>query len=915
MNSPLDRIDLDDIAGWQGRVRALNAATGRFRTAAARVGAEIVATAQRQRDTEAAAANSAAQLAAQKLDAASAQAVRAAETLATRMFDQLCPGGAGMPFDSAQWRSPDLVGIGLPTHLRAGSWRGVPVALPLLSARGWSVSGDPARTADFLRGVVLRLISSAQPGRLQISCFDPNLSGTLGAFGGLREDDRAAEILPPTMTSTAELETHIKDLVATISRRADRLNQFGYQSFEQMQRENRRLTESFRVLVLLDYPAGIDARLQQEVKRVVTSAAGRGVFVLVQHNTEVVPAPDVVPAEVTDQLSGITGSGTGWASTVLPSVRIEHENAPGARECAAVAAAVATAAAGAALDSVSLSEVLVPPARRLARVEDELHVHIGLDEKGEPTGLRLRSSNPPLPNVLIGGAVGQGKSNLLLTLIHGLAAAYAPRDLEMYLLDFKQGLEFSVLGPGPDRNYWLPHARVLGVFADREFGLAVLRHVTQQLEVRSTLFRELGNITDIASLAPDVERRPPRILLVLDEFQTLLSEDDEIAVEATELLEKLVRQGRAYGIHLVLATQTLQGIQRLAVKRDAIFNQVPYRIVLRTSENDSQELLSPRNTAAAGLRFRGQAIVNDSLGAVDANKEVLIAHADKSELADLRLELWRTAPTPPPRIFSQEDPAALLDTVRRHHDTLRTGEESRRLWLGLPVSVEETPVAFELRPEPGAGLVILGDDAATALGVLSGAAVSLAISARGAGDRFLFLDLLPADPQISRARDTLLRTMRNLGADVDIVGRAEVSATLIDLAERIASRDGTEPPIHLLAFGLHRAVRLDAGIGGTARDALQTVVTEGATVGVFLLGWWNRLKSCVDQLGYNHGVGAHLFLRHPLDGIREICGSGTVWAPRPFRGLLNDGMADEPRAVVTFVAPTPTEASAIVRSV
>ncbi|MFD6101176.1 FtsK/SpoIIIE domain-containing protein [Nocardia salmonicida] len=914
MTGSLDKIDLDDIPGWEARIRALNATTNRFVTAGKRVSAQIASKAQRQREAEHAAANSAAQQALAKLDEATGQAFRSAKTHAITKFAQLCPGAAGLPFDSRNWATTGIVGTVLPTHVRIGSSSGVPVAMPLLSTRGCSIGGDPAITADFVRGLVLRLIASAPPGRLQVTCYDPNLSGTLGVFGALREDDRAAEILPPTMTSITELEEHVKGLVTTISRRADQLNQFGYTTFEQMLRESRRVSENYRVLVLLDYPAGIDHAVQQEVKRVVASAAGRGVFVLVQNNTEVVPAQDVVPAEATDQLSRITGSNRTWTCTHHPALRIEHEPTPSARECSAVAVNVATNAADAALDTVALTEVLVPRPRRLARVTDELRVDLGVDEKGDPAGIRLRSSNPPLPNVLIGGAVGQGKSNLLLTLIHGLAAAYTPQDLEMYLLDFKQGLEFSVLGPGPGRNYWLPHARVLGVFADREFGLAVLRHVAQQLEVRSTLFRELGNITDIATLAPNVDQRPPRILLVLDEFQALLTEDDEIAVEATELLEKLVRQGRAYGIHVVLATQTLQGIQRLAVKRDAIFNQVPYRIVLRTTENDSQELLAPRNTAAATLRFRGQAIINDSLGAPEANKEVLIAHADKSELADLRLELWKHAAGRPPRIFSQEDPASLLDTVRRHHGTLATTDESRRMWLGLPVSVDETPVMLECRPEPGAGLVIVGDDATTALGVLSGIAISLAISARGEGDTFLFLDLLPPDPQTSRARDTLLRTLRNLGADIDVVVRADVSARLITLAADLADRDGSEPAVHVLAFGLHRAVRLDAGIGVTARDALQALATEGATVGVFIVGWWNRLKTCIDQLGYSHGIGTHLFLKHPLDGVREICGSATSWSSRPNRGLLNDGLTDEPRSVVTFLAPPATEASAIVRS-
>ena len=51
----------------------------------------------------------------------------------------------------------------------------------------------------------------------------------------------------------------------------------------------------------------------------------------------------------------------------------------------------------------------------------------------------------------------------------------------------------------------------------------------------------------------------PRVLLVIDEFQELFVADDKLAQDASLLLDRLVRQGRAFGVHVLLGSQTLGG--------------------------------------------------------------------------------------------------------------------------------------------------------------------------------------------------------------------------------------------------------------------------------------------------------------------------------------------------------------------
>ena len=81
----------------------------------------------------------------------------------------------------------------------------------------------------------------------------------------------------------------------------------------------------------------------------------------------------------------------------------------------------------------------------------------------------------------------------------------------------------------------------------------------------------------------------PRIVFVVDEFQEFFVEDDKIAQESSLLFDRLVRQGRAFGMHVLLGSQTLGGAFSLA--RTTI-DQMAIRIALQCSETDAHLILS-----------------------------------------------------------------------------------------------------------------------------------------------------------------------------------------------------------------------------------------------------------------------------------------------------------------------------------
>ncbi|MEU4607237.1 FtsK/SpoIIIE domain-containing protein [Kribbella sp. NPDC023972] len=832
------------------------------------------------------------------VDAKTAEALATAEPTARRLADRLAPGLASIPPNDARWRSRQLVGAGIPAYVRVGELDpGTPVAAPLLRTNGWKVTADRNESARrLLQSVALRLVAAAEPFRLRIDAFDPRLTGTMGLLGHLTT--KYPQLVPRATHTAEQLHAVLSGLVDVSSLRASRQAQLGHKRFEDLIRETGRVTDPYRLVILFDYPAGIDTLAQRDLLRLAATGGERGICFLVHHDPSMTPENDVDTKQLLDLLTPVAITNEKVELPQLPGVPAKLDPAFDANVAAGICDVVAELAEIAVLPTIEFDTTLPDRSTWWQPVKDELSTVIGYDDR-TPALVRLRSGNPALPHVLVGGAVGQGKSNLLLVMIHGLAARYAPADLEMYLLDFKHGVEFSALGPAAEREHWLPHVRVLGVHSDRAFGLAVLRHLSDELARRSEIFKSHGNVADIAELAPGPDR-PPRILVVLDEFQVLLEDDDELADEAAKLLERLVRLGRAYGVHVVLATQTIEGVKRLSTRRDSIFGQVPYRIALKTTPADAQAILRNGNTAAAELQFRGEAVLNANFGSPDDNQHVLVSFADKPVLDELRRELWvKSGTTHPPRVFHLAEPARLVDTAAA------VKPELGRPWTGLPIAVTEAPVPVEVRPEPGAGVLVLGDGPADALGVLSGLALSAAAAAVDP-PRFVFMDGTNSSPTVADGKDALIQALRQLGCEVETVDKHDdVVPRLFSL--RDAVRNGQiSGETYLLGYGFHGVPKMQLHAEGffeSPANALQDIVRDGPAQGLITFGWWNRLHVCTEQLGYGRAnVATHLFLKHPQDGVRAVCGPLVRWASEPHRALLWDGLHPEAQVVVPFAA-------------
>jgi S-DNA-T family DNA segregation ATPase FtsK/SpoIIIE len=223
---------------------------------------------------------------------------------------------------------------------------------------------------------------------------------------------------------------------------------------------------------------------------------------------------------------------------------------------------------------------------RWARSEtDRLRVPIGVDEGGGPVTLDLKESaqGGSGPHGLCVGATGSGKSELLRTLVLGLAATHSPAELNLVLVDFKGGATFLGLAGLPHVSAVITNLADELTLVDR-MADALAGEVTRRQE----LLRSAGNLVGVVEYASarraGADLPPlPALFVVVDEFSELLTQRPELI----ELLVTIGRLGRSLGIHLLLASQRLdEGRLR------GLESHLSYRIALRTfSASESRAVL------------------------------------------------------------------------------------------------------------------------------------------------------------------------------------------------------------------------------------------------------------------------------------------------------------------------------------
>ena len=198
------------------------------------------------------------------------------------------------------------------------------------------------------------------------------------------------------------------------------------------------------------------------------------------------------------------------------------------------------------------------------------------------------------PHALLAGTTGAGKSELLRTLVAGLAVASSPDHLTFVLIDYKGGSTFDACAQ-------LPH--VVGVVTDLDDRLAdrALRCLHAELRRREQLLRVVGAADLAAYRRLAVGEVLPRLVVVIDEFAALVSEQPDFL----HALVGIAQRGRSLGVHLILATQRPSG-----VISDDIRANTNLRLALRLHDiADAIDVVGDRAPAAIPRGLAGRAVM------------------------------------------------------------------------------------------------------------------------------------------------------------------------------------------------------------------------------------------------------------------------------------------------------------------
>ncbi len=696
-----------------------------------------------------------------------------------------------------------------------------------------------------LNNIILRLLANTPPGRISFTIIDP--VGLGQNFAGLMHLADFEETLINRRIWTQR--DHIEERLAELNEHIEKVIQMylrnEYETIADYNEQAGSVAEKYHFLIIADFPANFSETAARRLQSIIQSGPRCGVYTLLHWDLRQ-PLPEgLVPGELRKNGVYLKKERAEWffpRENVHPGSALVLDAPPEPPLAIDLVHRIGQASIDSNRVEVPFSQV-APPGGQLWTGDTTGELRVAIGRTGATKLQYLSIGKGTRQHALFAGKTGSGKSTLFHVIITNLALSCSPDEVEFYLIDFKKGVEFKCYA-----THRLPHARVVAIESDREFGLSVLHRVDQELKRRGDMFRKLG-VQDIAGYKRAGGREPvPRSLLIIDEFQEFFVQDDEISQTASLLFDRIVRQGRAFGIHVLLGSQTLGGAYTLA---RATLGQMVIRVALQCSEADAYLIMDDNNPAPRLLSRPGEGIYNDAAGALEGNSPFQVVWLSDSE-RDARLEEVRELAVeklgphyPAPIVFEGNAPAAIAENplLRAALDTPPAEAPAHgRAWFGAPNSIKGPTEALFQR-QSGSHLLIVGQNDEAIVTSLGLSITALAAQYPSGFARFVFLspDGRAASPLIDRLASIL-------GSAISVAQPHEAADAVKSLAAELQSRINGESapdvgPIYLLIHNLHRFKKLrnedDFNFSGSsepsAADQLNTLLTEGGTYGIHVI--------------------------------------------------------------------------------
>ncbi|MCH7228542.1 FtsK/SpoIIIE domain-containing protein [Haloferula sp. A504] len=727
----------------------------------------------------------------------------------------------------------------------------LPLALGFPGQGSLLFEGDATEAAGAIHSVVLRLLGHFPPGRVAFTFIDAVGLGRDHAGLMHLADYEDTLIHGRIWTQSAQIEERLAELNEHVEKVIQMYLRNEYATITEYNEKAGAIAEKYQFVVISGLPAGFSDTAMGRLRSLAASGARCGVFLLIQLEKPL--ADPALEAELRQTCLCLKQEDGVWRIAGRPGT-VVLDRAPEDSLETELVHRFGKASVDSNRIEVPFNSIAPEGEWWCEETGDELRVPIG--RTGARKLQQLAIGKGTRQHALIAGKTGSGKSTLFHVMITNLALHCSPEEVEFYLVDFKKGVEFKCYG-----TRRLPHARVVAIESDRQFGLSVLHRVDEELRRRGELFREHG-VQDVAGYRRATGGKLPRTLLMIDEFQEFFTEDDGIGQEASLLLDRIVRQGRAFGIHAILGSQTLGGAYTLA---RATLGQMVIRIALQCNEADAYLIMDDDNPAPRLLTRPGEGIYNDNAGALAANspfQTVWLSEEERNERLDevAALARKRGIAMPAPVVFEGNAPADLKENDRLAAVLAEPPVEkpkAGRIWLGAPNSIKG-PTEAVLRRQSGSNLLVVGQGEDRMKALMSAALVSLSAQYPAGSARFVVLDpegeggdlaamlkTLPQEGEVHQPGD-LAGVMAKLAARLEAGGEDEVFVFIRDLQRFKALREEED-------FGFS----FDEPSAGAASPAkvFRELIGEGAPAGIHLIvgvdtwnnvGRWIPRKSMAD---------------------------------------------------------------------
>lgn len=734
---------------------------------------------------------------------------------------------------------------------------------------------------DQLRMMLLKLFMAFPAGKLEATMIDPlELGETFALFTKLGEEQ--SRIIDTKIWSQ---EKDISEAINILRQKLETMTQaYGNDKTTRLKKE------SVRVLAITDFPTGFSQNALRDLQAIVRKSASYGVCVFIWANSEEIAKLQASQQSIFNEIKQMLHVATATGSGALKLETAKHDNVFLHLDSMAKAQEHTHAIINTLIKGIHHSQkIIVRFEDMYDGIEDpnnwfaentvgEFAIPIGI--KGASIIVKMivgKTDGSTAHHALIAGQTGAGKSTLLHTIIMSTLLNYSPDEAQLYLVDFKEGVEFKTYS-----KLNLPSIRVVAIDCEREFGLNILKELQKEMKRRYDLFKREADREEISDYRKVTGKKIPKILVVFDEVQELFrgASDDSISKECENILGELLTLGRAAGIHIILASQNFNLISSI---KPTLFAHAAIRIAIKGSEDSASSVLGDSNPGAKQLQdgATGAAVYNDASGKESANVIFQVGYLEKDKRAEYlsklsaiqNSEAFAKKYKEKTRILltnAEDDIFNVFNQLIINKKVTSLDEDDTRYCLTIGDGFElNRKFKIGIAPRARQNMLMIGNDEKCAASIFYFSILSLLYWELGNEDvrkdnQLIHLIDLAVEDEYIEPSNTHFKHLESLfPKQIKRVGMRDmdelISVTYDTLIRRMDGEEPSNERLFLMFFGINRAHKLVSGNMYEDGDSgemstlskLDEIMKQGAKFGINCIVWGENLAATSKIMGTN----------------------------------------------------------------